>query len=163
MNLNGTFNGRVPLGIRGVLSVSNESTVGLSSGVAILIDGVPVPSDSLAGNQLNNDIRDIEVLRGPQVTLGGRTAATGVINIVTRQPSDTLTGDLSVIGTTDAENRVSPLLAGPVAQALEFKYSRLRQRSASSHQEYSARSLGPRSGYTGPRQSFSSSRTRILM
>ncbi len=120
VNLNGTFNGRVPLGIRGVSSVSNESTVGLSSGVAILIDGVPVPSDSLAGNQLNNDIRDIEVLRGPQVTLGGRTAATGVINIVTRQPSDTLTGDLSVIGTTDAEYRVNGFLAGPVAQALEF-------------------------------------------
>src|SRR5208283_4263871 len=57
VNLNGTFNGRVPIGIRGVSSVSNESTVGLSSGVAILIDGVPVPSDSLAGNQLNNDIR----------------------------------------------------------------------------------------------------------
>lgn len=32
---------------------SNEGTVGLSSGVAVLIDGMPVPLDSMAGNQLD--------------------------------------------------------------------------------------------------------------
>ncbi len=41
VQLNGTINGRVPTGIRGISSVSNEQTVGISSGVAINIDGVP--------------------------------------------------------------------------------------------------------------------------
>jgi iron complex outermembrane recepter protein len=122
VNLNGTFNGRVPLGIRGISSVSNEGTVGLSSGVAILIDGVPVPSDSLGGNQLE-DIQNIEVLKGPQATLGGRTAASGVINIVTRQPSDTATGDVSVTGTTDSEWRVNGFLSGPITSGLDYSLS----------------------------------------
>ena len=46
VGLVGTFNGRVPLGMRGISSNANESTVGLASGVAIMVDGVPVPSDS---------------------------------------------------------------------------------------------------------------------
>jgi iron complex outermembrane receptor protein len=122
VNLNGTFNGRVPMGIRGVSSVSNEGTVGLSSGVAILIDGVPVPSDSLAGNQLQ-DAQSVEVLKGPQATLGGRTAASGVLNIVTRGPSDTFTGDVSATGTSDDEIRVNGFLAGPITQGLDFSLS----------------------------------------
>ena len=95
VDLIGTFNGRVPIGIRGISSNANEATVGLASGVAIMIDGVPVPSDSQAANQLE-DVKNVEVLKGPQATLGGRTAAAGIINIVTRTPSDHLTGDLSV-------------------------------------------------------------------
>jgi iron complex outermembrane recepter protein len=41
-----------------------------------MLDGVPVPSDSDAANQLE-DVKSIEVLKGPQATLGGRTAAGG--------------------------------------------------------------------------------------
>jgi iron complex outermembrane receptor protein len=122
VNLNGTFNGRVPMGIRGVSSVSNEGTVGLSSGVAILIDGVPVPSDSLDGNQLE-DAQNVEVLKGPQATLGGRTAASGVINIVTRGPSDTFTGDISGTATSDDEYRLSGFLSGPITNGLDFSLS----------------------------------------
>lgn len=122
VNLNGSFNGRVPMGIRGISSVSNEATVGLSSGVAILIDGVPVPSDSMGGNQLE-DIQSVEVLKGPQATLGGRTAATGVINIVTRKPSDTFTGDVSATATDDSEYRLSGFLSGPIANRLDFSLS----------------------------------------
>jgi iron complex outermembrane receptor protein len=122
VNLNGTFNGRVPMGIRGVSSVSNEGTVGLSSGVAILIDGVPVPSDSLAGNQLE-DAQNVEVLKGPQATLGGRTAASGVINIVTRGPSDTFAGDISGTATSDHEFRLNGFLSGPITNGLDFSLS----------------------------------------
>src|SRR5262249_16138425 len=119
VNLNGTFNGRVPMGIRGISSVSNEGTVGLSSGVAILLDGVPVPSDSLMGNRVE-DVQAIEVLKGPQATLGGRTAASGVINIVTRGPSDTFTGDAALTGTSDDEIRFNGFLAGPITKGLDF-------------------------------------------
>ena len=122
LDLNGSLNGRVPMGIRGISSVSNEGTVGLSSGVAILIDGVPVPSDSTYGNQLE-DIQSIEVLKGPQATLGGRTAASGVINMVTRGPSDTWTGDISATATNDNEDRINGFIAGPIAQGLDFSLS----------------------------------------
>ena len=119
VQLNGTINGRVPLGVRGISSVSNEGTVGLSSGVAIMIDGVPIPSDSRAGNALE-DVQSIEVLKGPQATLGGRTAATGIINIVTRQPTDSWSGNFNVSATTDNEYRVNAFISGPLVDKLDF-------------------------------------------
>jgi iron complex outermembrane receptor protein len=60
VDLVGTFNGRMPMGIRGISSNANESTVGLASGVTIMVDGVPIPSDSQSGNQLE-DIKSVEV------------------------------------------------------------------------------------------------------
>ena len=117
VDLVGTFNGRVPLGIRGISSNANEATVGLASGVAIMLDGVPIPSDSQAGNQLE-DVKSIEVLMGPQATLGGRTASAGIINIVTRTPTEQLTADASVTATSDSEYRFNGFLGGPISSTV---------------------------------------------
>ncbi len=122
IQLNGSFNGRVPLGVRGISSVANEATVGLASGVAIMLDGVPVPSDSFAGNHLA-DIQQIEVLKGPQATLGGRTAAAGEINIVTRGPSDVFTASFSATATDRAGEHVDGFVAGPISDQLEYSLS----------------------------------------
>ncbi|MFT3905605.1 MAG: TonB-dependent receptor [Steroidobacteraceae bacterium] len=117
VNLNGTINGRVPMGVRGISSISNEQTVGIASGVALLLDGVPVPSDSFAANVVE-DVQNIEVLKGPQSTLGGRSAAAGVINMVTRGPSDTLQGSLGTTLTNDGEYRVNGFVSGPLTDSL---------------------------------------------
>jgi iron complex outermembrane receptor protein len=117
VDLVGTFNGRVPMGIRGISSNANESTVGIASGVAIMVDGVPIPSDSQSGNQLE-DVKSVEVLMGPQATLGGRTASAGIINIVTRGPTDKLTGDVSVTATNDHEYRFNGFVGGPITEQL---------------------------------------------
>ena len=119
VNMNATINGRVPIGMRGISSNANEATVGLASGVAIMIDGVPVPSDSYAGNQLD-DIAKVEVLKGPQATLGGRTAAAGVINLVTRGPSAHLTGSAALTLTDDHEYRASGFIAGPISDTVQY-------------------------------------------
>ncbi len=122
VQLNGTINGRVPTGIRGISSVSNEQTVGISSGVAINIDGVPVPSDSFDANNVAG-IQNIEVLLGPQSTLGGRTAASGLINLVTRGPSDTLQGFATTTVTDDGEYRVEGFLSGPLSDRVDASLS----------------------------------------
>ncbi|HEY1726502.1 MAG TPA: TonB-dependent receptor plug domain-containing protein [Steroidobacteraceae bacterium] len=118
VQLNGTINGRVPMGIRGISSVSNEGTVGISSGVAVQVDGVPVPSDSYDGNDIM-DVQSVEVLKGPQATLGGRTAAAGVINLVTRGPSATPTASLSTTFTDDGEFRVNAFASGPLSDRVQ--------------------------------------------
>src|ERR1700733_1311625 len=118
VQLNGTINGRVPMGIRGISSVSNEGTVGISSGVAIQVDGVPVPSDSYDGNDIM-DVQSIEVLKGPQATLGGRTAASGVINMVTRGPTDVLAGNATLTFTDDGEQRVNGFISGPLSDKIQ--------------------------------------------
>lgn len=119
VNLNGTINGRVPLGIRGISTVQSEFNVGLASGVAIQIDGIPVPSDSRAANAIE-DVQSVEVLKGPQGTLGGRAAAQGLIQFVTRKPSDTLTGNIAATITSDDEYRLNGFLAGPISSTVDY-------------------------------------------
>jgi iron complex outermembrane receptor protein len=114
VQLNGTINGRVPTGVRGISSVSNEQTVGISSGVAITIDGVPVPSDSFDANNVAG-VQSVEVLLGPQSTLGGRTAASGLINFTTRGPTNSLEGFATTTVTDDGEYRVEGFLSGPLS------------------------------------------------
>jgi iron complex outermembrane recepter protein len=117
VDLVGSFNGRVPYGIRGISSNANEATVGLASGVGIMIDGIPIPSDADMANQME-DVKDIEVLKGPQATLGGRTAAAGLINMVSRSPTDELTADLSTTATNDHEYRFNGFVGGPIAESV---------------------------------------------
>ena len=52
VNMTGAFNNRLAFGVRGISSTANTQTVGLSSGV--------------------EDVASIEMLNGPQSTLGGR-------------------------------------------------------------------------------------------
>jgi len=122
VNINGTISGRAPMGVRGISSVSNQQAVGVPSGVAIMVDGVPIPSDSFDGNQVE-DVQSVEVLEGPQATLGGRTAAAGIINYRTYNPTDRLTGGASATGTTDHEYRLNGHISGPVTQALQYSLS----------------------------------------
>jgi iron complex outermembrane recepter protein len=122
VELNGTINGRVPQGVRGVSSVSNEQTVGISSGVAFSVDGVSVPSDSFDANNVAG-IQNVEVLLGPQQTLGGRTAASGLINLTTRGPTDTLQGFATTTFTDDGESRVEGFISGPLSDKFEASLS----------------------------------------
>ncbi|MEP6597792.1 MAG: TonB-dependent receptor, partial [Ginsengibacter sp.] len=69
--------------IRGITSTSYDPAV------ATYIDGVNQFSlDTYIGPLF--DVERIEVLRGPQGTLYGRNAMGGVINIITKQPENTL-------------------------------------------------------------------------
>ncbi len=97
-------------------------TIGAPSGTAIMIDGVTLAPESMAARQLA-DIENVEVLRGPQATLGGRTAASGVVNMITRKPSDSFDGNLSLTFTDDHERRIQGYVSGPIADMVKFSVS----------------------------------------
>lgn len=61
------------------------SNPGLESAVGIFIDGVYRSRNGVALSDLG-DVRQIEVLRGPQGTLFGRNTSAGLISITTRSP-----------------------------------------------------------------------------
>ncbi|MDT7837000.1 TonB-dependent receptor [Aquabacterium sp. OR-4] len=122
VQLKGSFNGRVPYAMRGISTSANQAAVGLTSGVAILIDGVPVPSDSTAANELQ-DVRRVEVLKGPQATLGGRTASAGVMNFVTQAPARSFQGSLGLTLTNDNERRGNLFVTGPISPLLAYSLS----------------------------------------
>lgn len=79
--------------IRGIGSGQN------SPAVTTYIDGVPQISFATSNIQLV-DIDRLEFLRGPQGTLYGRNTLGGVINIYTRQPTNTFEADATVSGGT---------------------------------------------------------------
>lgn len=75
--------------IRGIGTVGDNP--GLESSVAVFVDGV---YRSRSGNALSElgPIDRIEILRGPQGTLGGRNASAGLISIYTAQPEFDFSG-----------------------------------------------------------------------
>src|SRR6202041_2340679 len=93
------INGYAQLYIRGV--GSNTVYIGSDPSTTIQLDGVYLArplsyfSDFL-------DVERVEVLRGPQGTLYGRNSVGGTINIISKKPSDTLTGEVQAsVGTYD--------------------------------------------------------------
>jgi iron complex outermembrane receptor protein len=69
--------------IRGIGTVGDNP--GLESSVVTFIDGVYRSRSGIGLNELG-EIDRIEVLRGPQGTLGGRNSSAGLISIVSRKP-----------------------------------------------------------------------------
>jgi outer membrane receptor protein involved in Fe transport len=69
--------------IRGVGTVGDNP--GLESSVGVVIDGVYRPRNGVGFGDLG-EMERIEVLKGPQGTLFGKSTSAGVINIVTKEP-----------------------------------------------------------------------------
>jgi iron complex outermembrane receptor protein len=98
-------------------------SIGVEPSVAIQVDDVPVAFQARAFTDLS-DIEHIEVLRGPQSTLYGKSASAGLINIATRAPTGTLSGALNALATSDDEYGVGGSVSGPiVADKLEYRLS----------------------------------------
>ncbi len=70
--------------IRGIGTVGDNA--GLESSVVVFIDGVYRSRSGIGLNELG-EIDRIEVLRGPQGTLGGRNSSAGLISIISKKPS----------------------------------------------------------------------------
>ncbi|SDS48767.1 iron complex outermembrane recepter protein [Mucilaginibacter mallensis] len=88
---------------RNVTSVRGITTTSYDPAVATYIDGVnQFGLDTYIAQLL--DVDRIEILRGPQGTLYGRNATGGVINIITKQPTNETTGFAGVdIGNYDQQ------------------------------------------------------------
>jgi iron complex outermembrane receptor protein len=106
-------NGYAQLYLRGV--GSNNVYIGSDPSTTIHMDGVylarPVAyfSDFL-------DVERVEVLRGPQGTLYGRNSVGGTINIISRKPTDTFSGQLQGLLGTYQEFGLKGYISGPIAQ-----------------------------------------------
>jgi len=84
LNITRNSNGLTPF-LRGVGTFS--SSPGQEASVPLYIDGAYVPQPTATFFSFNN-IERIEVLKGPQGTLFGRNSSGGLIQIITRDPSD---------------------------------------------------------------------------
>jgi iron complex outermembrane receptor protein len=112
------------ISLRGV--GTEDYGIGTDSPVGIFVDSVYV--GKTGGALVNfNDVKRIEVLKGPQGTLFGRNAAAGVISIVTNDPVERLEASgLVRIGTRGAVH-TELLYNTPLAEGLALRISAIDQ------------------------------------
>jgi iron complex outermembrane receptor protein len=90
--------------------------------VSTVVDGVVFSRSGEAFQDLV-DIERLEVLRGPQGTLFGKNASAGVINIVTKRPTDRFEGYVEGGYFTDEEYRGRLVLNVPLTDTLKTRTS----------------------------------------
>ena len=93
--------------------------IGVESSVAVLVDGVPMPFQGQSFMAMPN-ADHVEVLRGPQSTLYGKSASAGLVNIITKNPTKTEQGEASATATNDDEHIASLLLSGPMSENTQY-------------------------------------------
>lgn len=91
----------------------------INPSVGLLIDGIDFTGIGTAASLL--DIKQVEILRGPQGTLYGANALAGLINMVSYGPSDETSGTVG-LSLADYDTRtVKGALGGPVNNTLGYR------------------------------------------
>lgn len=94
------------------------------SSVAMYIDNVPIPMSYGYGAFDMNDVDFLEILKGPQGTLFGKNAQSGVINIFTKQPTSTLQREVLVDISQNNSKNLYTRVSGPVKDTkLSYAFS----------------------------------------
>ncbi|MEQ8736327.1 MAG: TonB-dependent receptor [Rhodospirillaceae bacterium] len=113
----GTFPQDVRVTIRGLAPSRGRPNV------ALLLDGVDVSSESVqsaGGSLLINsrlfDLERVEIVKGPQSALYGRSAFAGAINYVTKKPTNEWEGKVSINGGQRNQAEASVGLYGPIVE-----------------------------------------------
>lgn len=102
--------------------------IGTDSPVGIYVDGVY--TGKTGGALLNfNDVKRIEVLKGPQGTLFGRNSAGGAISIVTNEPELRASGNAAVRLGENGLRHIDALVNQPLSENVALRASAVGQRS----------------------------------
>jgi iron complex outermembrane receptor protein len=104
--------GDTQVSIRGIVSTRDaESTF------AYVVDGI-LSTNPNSFNEELVDVRQIEVLKGPQGALYGRNAVAGAILVTTKEPGDEFSGQVKVGGGSDGLAKGSLRLSGPLGDSV---------------------------------------------
>jgi len=116
----GQSNGVEEIGMRGI--TINTTNAQIDPVIALYVDGVYQPRVT-SMDALLSDLDSIEVLRGPQGTLYGRNATGGVINVITKQPTDTFqAGASALVGNYD-RYMFKGYVSGPLNDMIDMRLS----------------------------------------
>ena len=106
--------------MRGLSRNNNFYTI--DSAVAIYYDDFFAQTTFLVGRD-DMLIDQVEILLGPQGTLYGRNAIGGLINTLSKRPTDTWQGEVREIAGNYGYNKVEGTISGPITDNLAFRAS----------------------------------------
>jgi outer membrane receptor protein involved in Fe transport len=94
--------------------------------VAVLQDGVDVSSETVGGtaggslliNPRLFDVERVEIVKGPQIGLYGRSAFAGAINYVTKAPGDELEGAVGTELGNEGQQQFQGRISGPLTDTI---------------------------------------------
>ncbi len=98
--------------------------VGTEDSVAVVVDGV-VLGRTIGGLTDLADIERIEVLRGPQGTLFGKNASAGLLNIVTKGPTEQIAAEAGFGYSEENEIKANGAVSGPLLDTSDKAFFRL--------------------------------------
>lgn len=99
----------------------------INPSVGLVIDGIDFTGLGLAASTL--DIKQVEVLRGPQGTLNGANALAGLINMSSNDPSAEVSG-LIAADIADYDSRtVKAVISGPISANVGYRLAAQSQTS----------------------------------
>ncbi len=93
-------------------TVRGQTNIQGAPNASFFVDGVYVSGNSLATETAN--LERIEVIKGPQAALYGRATFAGAINYITKRPTETFTGKLSLTAGQHGEREMNGFASGPL-------------------------------------------------
>jgi iron complex outermembrane receptor protein len=107
-----------------IRGIGNGVYVGADPSVATFVDDIPHVYGSLVEDLVN--VERVEILKGAQGGLYGRNASGGVVNIITKQPSDKASGDIRLTGGTRDTFKGSVYWNLPLSDKIAWNFSLTR-------------------------------------
>ncbi|MDR6582566.1 TonB-dependent receptor [Herbaspirillum sp. BH-1] len=114
-NLSSRFVYSNDLNFRGI----NSSTFTNANPMVMIIDGIP-QSNRIAYDALLDNVERVEILRGPQGSLYGKDAIGGVINVVSKTPTNTWTGQGGIEAGSLGSRELGLSASGPLIKDALF-------------------------------------------
>ncbi|GGY45412.1 TonB-dependent receptor [Pseudoduganella albidiflava] len=114
----GTQPGNFSINMRGVGTFSLG--IGVEADVAVIVDDIPLGMQANAFKDLA-DVHRIEVLKGPQSTLFGKSSIAGALNITTKPIGGPVKTSATLLATNDHEWRAGVSVSGAVSDTFRMR------------------------------------------
>lgn len=104
--------------IRGLAPANTTTDLNVEANVGTFIDGIYQTSRNTLDMISVLDIGQIEIAKGPQSALFGRSTFAGAMSIQTKRPSQSFGGSLSATAGVDKDLRIKGTITGPITETL---------------------------------------------
>jgi iron complex outermembrane receptor protein len=107
--------------LRGLAPANTANDLNVEANVGVFIDGIYQTSRNTLDFISVLDVGQIEIAKGPQSALYGRSTFAGALSIATNRPSDTLEGSASLTVGEDNDFRARATVAGPITDKISAR------------------------------------------